>query len=162
MSILYHSFFSVCPRDFFPNPGNSLTTFDVIYTLFVFMLVITNGVFCIVAPTAGRDESVTFTVGDELSLTASFFGFNLALDDITWTQNTSLSLVDRVTITNSDLSGPNTTSTLTILSSITGVTYAGIYVATAINRAGNSSTTFNVVVTGKKCIFHSGCVLNIH
>ena len=119
----------------------------------------------IVAPTAGRDESATLAVGDELSLTASFFGFNLALDDITWTQNTSLSLVDgvnRVTIINSDLSGPNTTSTLTILSSITGVPYAGIYVATAINRAGNSSTTFNVVVTGKKCIFHSGCVLSIY
>ena len=105
----------------------------------------------IVAPTAGRDESATLAVGDELSLTASFFGFNLALDDITWTQNTFLSLVDgvnRVTITNSDLSGPNTTSTLTI-SSITGVTYAGIYVATAINRAGNSSTTFNVKIIGK-------------
>ena len=115
------------------------------------LLLCSNGVVCIVAPTAGRDESVTFAVGDELSLTASFFGFNLALDDITWTQNTSLSLVDgvnRVTITNSDLSGPNTTSTLTI-SSITGVTYAGIYVATAINRAGNSSTTFNVKIIGK-------------
>ena len=127
------------------------------------MITITSGVICIVAPTAGEDENVTFTVGDELSLTASFTGFNLALDDITWTQNTSLSLVNgvgRVTIINSDLSGPNTTSTLTI-SSITGVTYAGTYVATAINRAGMSSTTFYVKIIGKVVTDMTSCVLHI-
>ena len=86
-----------------------------------------------------------------MSLTASFFDFNLALDEIVWTQNSSLSLVDGVggvTIANSDLSGPSVTSTLT-RPGITGVSYAGTYVATASNRAGSNSTSFNVDITGK-------------
>ena len=83
-------------------------------------------------------------------LTASFSDFNQALDDITWTQDSSTSLMNGtndVTITNSGLSPPDATSTLT-RPGITGVSYAGTYVATATNRAGSSSTTFTVTITG--------------
>ena len=103
-------------------------------------------------PVAGGNENISVGIGEDLVLTASFSNFNLALDDITWIQNTSISLtdgVDRVTIMNSDLSAPNTSSRLT-KSGITGVPDAGTYEATATNRAGSSSTTFTVEVTGKK------------
>ena len=83
-------------------------------------------------------------------LMVSFSDFNLALDSITWTHNSSISLLDgtnEVTITNSGLSPPDATSTLTI-PAITGVSYAGTYVATATNRAGSDSTTFTVTITG--------------
>ena len=86
-----------------------------------------------------------------MSLTASFSDFNLALDEIVWTQNGSLPLVDGVggvTIANSDLSGPSVTSTLT-RPGITGVSYAGTYVATASNHAGSNSTSFSVDIIGK-------------
>ena len=105
----------------------------------------------IAAPVAGDDEIVTFEVGDDLVLTASFSDFNLALDEITWTQNTSMTLmdgVDGVIIISRDLSGPSASSTLTI-PDITGVSYAGTYTATASNRAGTNSTVFTVDVTGK-------------
>ena len=91
-----------------------------------------------------------------MSLTASFSDFNLALDEIVWTQNSSLPLVDGVggfTIANSDLSGPSVTSTLT-RPGITGVSYAGTYVATASNRAGSNSTSFSVDITGKKLFIY--------
>ena len=91
-----------------------------------------------------------FGVGGDLILEAFFFGFNLELDEITWTQNSSVMLqngVEGVSITNSDLNTPNATSILTRLS-ITGVSYAGLYVATARNRAGSASTNFTVQITG--------------
>ena len=92
-----------------------------------------------------------FGVGGDLILEASFFGFNLELYEIAWTQNSSVMLqngVDGVSITNSsDLNAPNATSTLT-RPGITGVSYAGLYVATARNRAGSASTTFTVQITG--------------
>ena len=108
--------------------------------------------YYIAAPVAGGNENnyIAFDVGEDLMLTASFFDFNLALDGITWTQNSSISLINGtndVTITNSGLSPPDATSTLT-RPGITGVSYAGTYVATATNRAGSDSTTFTVTITG--------------
>ena len=91
-----------------------------------------------------------FGVGSILILEASFSGFNLELDEIAWTQNSSVMLqngVDGVSITNSDLNAPNATSILT-WPGITGVSYAGLYVATARNHAGSASTTFTVQITG--------------
>ena len=106
-------------------------------------------------PVAGDDKSVTFRVGDDLVLRALFSNFILELDEISWTHNSSLSLVDGVdgvSVTNSDLSAPEATSTLT-RPNITGVSYAGTYVATASNRAGSSSITFTVEITGKQDLF---------
>ena len=106
----------------------------------------------VAAPVAGVNKSITFDVGEDLILTASFSDFNLALDDITWTQNSSISLINRtdeVTITNSDLSPPDANSTLTRLG-ITGLSYAGTYVATGTNHAGPNLTTFTVAIVGIK------------
>ena len=93
-------------------------------------------------------------MGYDLVLRASFTNFNLVLDDITWIQNPSISLMDGVGgvyITSSDLSAPEATSTLT-RPNIAGVSYAGTYVATASNRAGSSSTTFTVEITGNRLV----------
>ena len=113
--------------------------------------------FCpIVAPTAGNGANVTFSVGDDQVLTAVFTDFNLALDSIVWTHNSTDTLmngVDGDTITNTGLGPPNANSTLT-RSAITGISYAGTYVATATNRAGSSSTTFTVDITGKKINYY--------
>ena len=103
------------------------------------------------APTAGSDESVIFSVGDELVLMAEFSDFNLEIDSIVWTQNSFISLEDGTngtTITNTDLGPPSANSTLT-RSSITGVSYGGTYSATASNRAGSSSANFTVEITSK-------------
>ena len=112
--------------------------------LFTYSILITA------APVAGDNESAVFGVGGDLILEASFFGFNLELDEITWTQNSSVILqngVEGVSIINSDLNTPNATSTLT-RPGITGVSYGGLYVATARNRAGSVSSTFTVQITG--------------
>ena len=103
----------------------------------------------VAAPVAGENENITFEVREDLVLMVSFSDFNLALDEITWTQNSSIPLTNGVTITNSDLNAPDATSTLR-RPNVTGVSYAGTYVATASNRAGSSSTTITVNVTGKK------------
>ena len=100
------------------------------------------------APTAGNNATLTFSVGDDLVLMAVFSDFNLELDSIVWTQNSSIYLMDGVTISNTALSPPSASSTLT-RPRITGVSYGGTYTATASNRAGSSSTTFTVEITGK-------------
>ena len=124
-------------------------------------------ILCVVAaPVAGDNESLTFGVGDDLVLAAYFSNFNLVLDEIAWTQNSSLSLVDGVGgvfIASSDLSALEATSTLT-RPNIAGLSYAGTYVATASNRAGSSSMAFTVEITGNKtcvCIV-SGMILSRH
>ena len=104
--------------------------------------------YYIAAPVAGANQNITFDLGEDLMLTTFFSDFNLALDGITWTQNSSTSLmngIDDVTITIS-LGPPDATSTLT-RPGITGVSHAGTYVATATNRAGSDTTTFTVTIT---------------
>ena len=97
---------------------------------------------------AGSDGKVTFSVGEDLVLMAIFSDFNLELDGIEWTQNSSISLVDGVDgvrVTNTGLSPPRANSTLT-RPGITGVSYGGTYTATATNPAGSASTTFIVEI----------------
>ena len=115
----------------------------------MFIISLVYILYTVAAPVAGGNESITFDLGEDLMLTTFFSDFNLALDNITWTQNTT-SLIDgtnEVTITYSGLSPPDATSTLT-RPIITGVSYGGTYVATATNRAGSDSTTFTVAITG--------------
>ena len=106
----------------------------------------------VIPPTAGNNATVTFSVGEDLVLMAVFSDFNLELDSIEWTQNSSISLVDGVDgvrVTNTGLSPPRANSTLT-RPGITGVSYGGTYTATATNPAGSASTTFTVDITGIK------------
>ena len=72
---------------------------------------------------------------------------NLVLDSITWTQGGEILLSgdERVTIENSDLDPPNTTSTLT-RTNIDRSSDNGSYVLTATNHAGSSQTEFIVDV----------------
>ena len=84
-------------------------------------------------------------------LIAVFSDFNLPLDSIAWTHNSSVSLVNGVagvTIANTGVDPPSANSTLT-RSAITGVSYGGTYTVTASNPAGSSSATYTVEITGK-------------
>ena len=103
------------------------------------------------APVASANDTVTVAVGDSLELMANISDFNLALDAINWTHNTSALVngMDRVSIVNSDFTPPSASSTL-MRSGVAGVSDSGTYAVTASNRAGSSTTTFTVRVTGKK------------
>ena len=106
------------------------------------------------APVTSANATVTVGVGDSIDLMVNISGFNLALDAINWTHNTSalVSGMDRVSIVNSDFNPPSASSTL-MRSDVAGVSDSGIYAVTASNRAGSSTTTFTALVSGKKNLF---------
>ena len=106
------------------------------------------------APVASANDTVTVGVGDSLELMANISDFNLALDAINWTHNTSALVngMDRISIVNSDFNPSSASSTL-MRSDLAGVSDSGTYTVTASNRAGSSTTTFTVRVTGKKNLF---------
>jgi len=78
--------------------------------------------------------------------------FDLVLEDITWTHNTSslISGSDRVTIMNSGFDPPTATSTLTRTN--ISRTDNGTYVVTVRNRAGTQTATIMVDVACKTFI----------
>ena len=106
------------------------------------------------APISSANSTVTVRVGGSIELMVNISGFNLALNAINWTHNTSalVSGIDRVSIMNSDFTPPSASSTL-MRSDIAGVSDSGTYTVTTSNRAGSSTTTFTVRVTGKKNLF---------
>ena len=103
---------------------------------------------------SSANSTVTVRVGGSIELMVNISGFNLALDTINWTHNTSalVSGIDRVSIVNSDFNPSSASSTL-MRSDIAGVSDSGTYTVTASNRAGSSTATFTVRVTGKKNLF---------
>jgi len=105
-------------------------------------------------PITSANDTVTVGVGGSIELMVNISGFNLALDAINWTHNTSalVSGMDRVSIVSGDFTPPSASSTL-MRSDIAGVSDSGTYAVTASNRAGSSTTTFTVRVTGKKKLF---------
>ncbi len=102
--------------------------------------------------TGGR--SVDVTVGDPLVLTVNITDFNLPLTEVTWEGVGGVTLTNttpRVTIVTSDLQVDPASSTLT-LDMVVSLMDQGQYRATAINPAGNTSTTFDVTVLGTQAI----------
>ncbi len=100
--------------------------------------------------TGGRYVDVT--VGGSLVLTVNITDFNLRLTEVTWEVVGGVTLTNttpRVTIVTSDLQVDPASSTLTLVVSLMD---QGQYRATAINPAGNTSTTFDVTVLGTQAI----------
>ncbi len=120
--------------------------------------------------TGGR--SVDVTVGDPLVLTVNITDFNLPLTEVTWEVVGGVTLTNttpRVTIVTSDLQVDPASSTLT-LDMVVSLMDQGQYRATAINPAGNTSTTFDVTVLGtqriatsyRSCCLYKLVVRHIH
>ena len=108
--------------------------------------------FSLVPPiTSPITESTFVLVDNPLMLTVTITNFNLPIDTIDWTFNNE-SIINKThmfTILNSGgLDEPPAVSTL-LLSSVSNLTNEGTYAVTVSNRAGSSTSTFTVTVTGK-------------
>ena len=77
-------------------------------------------------------------------------GFNLPLTSITWMEDGQVLMnnTDSIVITHSSFEAPNTTSTL-VRDPIQSVMDNGTYEVTVVNPAGQSVTTYTIIVNGK-------------
>ena len=108
---------------------------------------------CTVGPTLPADRDIEVAVASTLTLTVTITDFNLPLTDITWfidgvpaTAVTGRTGV--LTITNTSTTSPPATTTLT-LDPVQLPSESGLYSVTAVNPAGNDTTTFTVTVSGE-------------
>ena len=76
--------------------------------------------------------------------------FNLPLTDITWMEDGQVLMnnTDNITITHGSFEAPPTTSTL-VCDPIQSVMNNGTYEITVVNPAGQSMTTYTVIVNGR-------------
>ena len=97
------------------------------------------------------DQTVNVTVGSALTLMVDITGFNLPLTTITWMEDGQVLMnnTDNIVITHGSFEAPPTTSTL-VRDPIQSVMDNGTYEVTVVNPAGQSVTTFTVVVNGKQ------------
>ena len=99
------------------------------------------------------DQTVNVTVGSALTLTVDITGFNLPLTSITWMEDEQVLMnnTDNIIITHGSFAAPPTTSTL-VRDPIQSVMDNGTYEVTVGNPAGESMTTFTVIVNGKQVV----------
>ena len=97
------------------------------------------------------DRTVEVTVGGNLTLIVDITGFNLPLTSITWMEDGQVLMnnTDNIIITHSSFEAPPTTSTL-VRDPIQSPMDNGTYQVTVMNPAGESMTTFTVIVNGKQ------------
>ena len=100
------------------------------------------------------DQTVNVTVGSALTLMVDITGFNLPLTNITWMEDGQLLMnnTDNITITHGSFEAPPTTSTL-VRDPIQSPMDNGTYEVTVVNSAGQSTTTFTVIVNGRQINF---------
>ena len=96
------------------------------------------------------DQTVEVIFGNTLTLMVDITGFNLPLTSITWMEDGQVLMnnTDSIVITHSSFEAPNTTSTL-VRDPIQSVMDNGTYEVTVVNPAGQSVTTYTVIVNGK-------------
>ena len=96
------------------------------------------------------DQTVEVTVGSPLTLMVDITGFNLPLTSITWMEDGQLLMnnTDNIIITHGSFVTPPTTSTL-VRDPIQSPMDNGTYEVTVVNPAGQSVTTYTVIVNGK-------------
>ena len=96
------------------------------------------------------EQTVNVTVGSALNLMVDISGFNLPLTTITWMEDGQvlMSNTDNIVITHGSFEAPPTTSTL-VHDPIQSVMDNGTYEVTVVNPAGESMTTYTVIVNGK-------------
>ena len=97
------------------------------------------------------DQTVEVTVGSALTLMVNITGFNLPLTSITWMEDGQVLMnnTDNIIITHGSFAAPPTTSTL-VRDPIQSPMDNGTYQVTVMNPAGESMTTFTVIVNGKQ------------
>ena len=80
-------------------------------------------------------------------------GFNLLLTSITWMEDGQelMNNTNNITITHGSFEAPPTTSTL-VRDPIQSVLDNGIYEVTVVNQAGQSMTSFTVIVNGERVV----------
>ena len=103
-------------------------------------------------PITSPDQTVNVTVGSALNLMVDITGFNLPLTSITWIedgQELMNNTADNTVITHGSFEAPPTTSTL-VRDPIQSVMDNGTYEVTVVNPAGESMTTYTVIVNGKQ------------
>ena len=96
------------------------------------------------------DQTVNVRVDSALSLMVNITGFNLPLTSVTWMEDGQLLMnnTDNIVITIGSFAAPPTTSTL-VRDPIQSVMDNGTYQVTVVNPAGQSMTTYTVIVNGK-------------
>ena len=99
------------------------------------------------------DQTVNVTVGGTLTLMVDITGFNLPLTSITWMEDGQVLMnnTDNIIITHGSFAAPPTTSTL-VRDPIQSVMDNGTYEVTVMNPAGQSMTTFTVIVNGEQVV----------
>ena len=97
------------------------------------------------------DQTVNVTVGSALTLMVDITGFNLPLTSITWIEDGQVLMnnTDNIVITHGSFAAPPTTSTL-VRDPIQSPIENGTYEVTVMNPAGQSTTTFTVIVNGRQ------------
>ena len=101
-------------------------------------------------PMTSTDRTVEVTVGSALTLMVDITGFNLPIASITWREDGQVLMnnTDNITITHGSFEAPPTTSTL-VRDPIQSPMDNGTYQVTVVNPAGESMTTYTVIVNGK-------------
>ena len=99
------------------------------------------------------DQSVEVTVRGTLTLMVNITGFNSPLTNITWMEDglVLMNNTDNIIITHGSFAAPPTTSTL-VRDPIQSVMDNGTYEVTVVNPAGQSMTTFTVIVNGEEVV----------
>ena len=99
------------------------------------------------------DQTVNVTVGSALTLMVNITGFNLPLTSITWMEDGQelMNNTDNIIITHGSFEAPPTTSTL-VRNPIQSPMDNGTYEVTVVNPAGQSMTTFTVIVNGERVV----------
>ena len=97
------------------------------------------------------DQTINVTVGGNLTLMVNITGFNLPLTNVIWMEDGQVLMnnTDNIIITHGNLEAPPTTSTL-VRDPIQSPMDNGTYEVTVVNPAGQSMTTFTVIVNGRQ------------
>ena len=97
------------------------------------------------------DQTVEVTVGSPLTLMVGITQFNMPLTSITWMEDGQVLMnnTDNIIITHGSFEAPPTTSTL-VRDPIQSPMDNGTYEITVVNPAGESMTTYTIIVNGKE------------
>ena len=99
------------------------------------------------------DQTVEVIFGSALTLMVNITGFNLPLTSITWMEDGQVLMnnTDNIIIAHGSFAAPPTTSTL-VRDPIQSLMDNGTYEITVVNPAGESMTTFTVIVNGEQVV----------
>ena len=108
----------------------------------------------LVPPATSENQEVSFFVGEPLILSVNITTFNLPLTTLAWTlDGTLLQTTERITIAHSSVTEPPASSRLTV-DPVQSANDGGTYNFTAVNPAGQSVTTFTVIIYGTSvCVY---------